>query len=234
MSTHDVTPYTFALLQVGLETQTDNLADAEPAPPPGPTPEQFLENAREEAMAQGREAGFAEGKKAGFEVGYADGMAQGLDEGLAQGRVQAEEERHSLAALATLLSGWEQQAAQMLEQNALALALSLARAVLRREVQQVTPQLLEAQLRTLIAELGLAQVPLRISAHPDDVQMLQQWDAWRPVLDTDATLERGGFRVRRSLVAGENLPDLSAFSEWDARIETLWHDAVSRLLGGDV
>ncbi|MFN6961393.1 MAG: FliH/SctL family protein, partial [Rhodocyclaceae bacterium] len=100
-----------------------------PAEPPAPTvgPSSSLDRAEiERICAEAREDGYQEG----FHAGYQDGMKQGYQAGQAAVRTEAERIGRAAAQLDEALKEFDQQVADEL----VALAIEIARQVVRHEV----------------------------------------------------------------------------------------------------
>lgn len=141
-------------------------------PPPGPTAEELLAAATAEAEAIREAAVVAaaaireQAHRAGYEAGLAAAQAT------AAGLVDASHER--LHALAMNSAADHAAMLREVERQALDLAIAVARAIVRREVE-IDRDLLAASLDALLTHLeGEAVTSLR--AHPDDVPLLS--DLW--------------------------------------------------------
>lgn len=232
---HDkISPFHFDALQDGGARL--NAAPVEDEAIIAPTVDELREQARAEAMEQGHAegwaAGHAEGLALGHNSGFAAGQVEGTAQGLDEGRAEGAAELVVIRAVAQQLDGWDVAAAEMLEQTALAIGLELARYIIRAETLTADPNRLAKQVRALIQGLGLAKAPLQLVMHPADAQLLQSTGGWRGPVEEDASMARGGVRLRMSGKEDATpLPDLLQYTEWDGRVETLWSEAVAKLLG---
>lgn len=169
-----------------------------------PTAEE-LERLHQSAWQEGYRLGLEEGRKEGFAVGSAEG--------------QAYAER--LKVLAEALDAERLRQDEALAREVLALALAVARQLLRTELQ-VKPELILPVLREAMANLPTLTGHTRLLVHPQHAAFVREFLAseyahlsWKVV--EDASLEPGGFRID------------NAHGELDARIETRWQDIVSAL-----
>lgn len=196
----------------GLDTPHDTpaaQAAGQPASEEGgpvslPTAEE-LERLHQTAWQEGYRLGLEEGRKEGFAVGSAEG--------------QAYAER--LKALAEALDAERLRQDEALAREVLALALAVARQLLRTGLQ-VKPELILPVLREALANLPTLSGHTRLLVHPQHAAFVREFLAsehvhlsWKVV--EDASLEPGGFRIE------------NAHGELDARIETRWQDIVSAL-----
>ncbi len=156
----------------------------------------------------------------GYRLGLEEGRREGFAAGSAEGRVYVER----LKALAEALDVERLRQDEALAQEVLALALTVARQILRTALQ-VKPELILPVLREAMANLPTLTGNTRLLVHPDDAPVVRDFLAnehvhfsWKVV--EDASLEPGGFRIE------------NAHGELDARIETRWQDIV-RTLGAD-
>ncbi len=165
------------------------------------------------SRAQAREEGRADGHAEGFAAGHA--------EGLTQGRIAAAAEREQLQAL---LTGFTQElghANELVAQDVLRLSLDLAKAMLKTALT-VKPELVLPVIDDALRYLPIAQAPLLLQLHPDDVTLVQSTmgpglaaGGWR--LRADAGIQRGGCRVE----TGSN--------QIDAEIDTRWQRLAAAL-----
>ncbi|GAB5380719.1 MAG: flagellar assembly protein FliH [Aliiglaciecola sp.] len=145
-----------------------------------PTAEE-IEAIREAAYKEG----FEQGKKAGFDKGYDEGKTQGLEEGTQTGMEQGLEE--GIAAgqeqVNTLIASWQSmiehvhqpvaQVDEVLQNELVKLAVSLARAVIRHEVQS-NPDILRAALQDALKTLPIQESSYQIHMHPEDILVVKQ------------------------------------------------------------
>jgi flagellar assembly protein FliH len=170
--------------------------------------------------------------RAAFELGRRRGLDQGLREGRAQGEAAsaqalAEQQAQRAAEAAAQMQGLARQFQEGLAalegrvaSELMALAVDLARQVLRRELQQDERAVLPAAREALrgVAE-GAARIELR--AHPLDAALLRQHleapaGATLQLVD-DPAITRGGCRVHADT------------GSVDATLETRWRSVMDRL-----
>ncbi|MBN7820465.1 flagellar assembly protein FliH [Bowmanella yangjiangensis] len=146
-------------------------------PPTAEEIEAIRQSAYQEGLEEGRQAGHEQGLLQGREQGLAEGREQGLAEGHAEGLEAGRQEVEQAAAiwqeLANKLTKPVSQVDDQLENELVQLAVSLARAVIRTEIQTNEDVLLQA-----ISE-GLKVLPIeerryQMHMHPDDVQLIKQ------------------------------------------------------------
>lgn len=176
--------------------------------------------------------------------GHAQGYQRGHAEGLAAGRAQAEREvdglRAILAALATPLNRLD----QATEESLAALALEVARQVLRHEVRTQPEQIL------VVMRQALAAFPLRggapwVRLHPEDVALIR---ALTPEIESagvsllaDDTLERGDLILAADSEEKLARPDRrwrgrghpEGETRLDLRLEERWRQVIAQLFEGN-
>ncbi|MFN3593614.1 MAG: flagellar assembly protein FliH [Thiobacillaceae bacterium] len=162
--------------------------------------------------------------QAAWQEGYRLGLEEGRREGFAAGSVEARAYVERLKALAEAFDAERLRQDEALAQEVLALALAVARQILRTGLQ-VRPELILPVLREALANLPTLTGHTRLLVHPQHAALVREFLAsehvhlsWKVV--EDASLEPGGFRIE------------NAHGELDARIETRWQDIV-KALGAD-
>jgi len=166
------------------------------------------------ARNQAWENGFTAGRAEGYEAGRREGFAAG-----------AEQMRSLLDSLARPLDACDEEVQQQLA----ALAIAVARQVIRRELQ-TQPGEVVAVIREALDMLPLNASDVRVHLHPEDAALLREMlkdspgsspgeMAWRLV--EDAAVERGGCRV------------VTSRSRIDATVERRLNALGSRILGGN-
>ena len=193
-------------------------AAAEPAPPPIEYPsQQECDAIRLAAHDQGYDQGFSEGSAQGYEEGRAAGHA----EALAEGRAQAAQEMEHLKAIAATFGEAIAQADETVAQEALDLALNLARGMLRTALA-VKPELVLPVVQEAIGYLPVFQQPARIMLHPDDALLVREHigeeldkGGWRVI--NDAGLSRGGCKIDTQ----QNQIDATAEARWTRLAQAL-------------
>jgi len=185
---------------------------AAPVMPAGPTPEEI------EALVQ-------QARREAFDQGHAAGRAQGEAE--TRQTLQAPMEQAQaewLQRFDALLSTLDQQLAQRqhpMTEAVLDMACSVARQVLRRELE-IDTQTLEPVVREAIEQLGADAKPLTIRLHPDDLGTMEATLAdspseHRPRLVADESITPGGCMVQ------------TPGSTVDATIERRWQRTIANL-----
>lgn len=150
-----------------------------------PTVEQ-IERIHQEAHQGGYAAGYEAGHKAGHEDGY---------------RIGHERSAVEAARLQDLLSGFRQALAdadQAVGNDLLALALDLAREMVR-DALRVKPELVLAVVRESIRHESAFGQPPQLILHPDDAVLVREHlnhELNDCTIHVDPQLERGGCRVR--------------------------------------
>ena len=137
--------------------------------------EAIRQAARDEGYAEGKQAGFEEGQTQGLEQGHAEGLKTGHEEGLAQGLEEAREQVETQiqqwqSLTETLHDPLSQLTVESREQLA-RLAVALARAVIRSEVQTTDTVIMQA-LSEGIKALPVTENQYQIQLHPEDVALV--------------------------------------------------------------
>ncbi|MDN3518282.1 flagellar assembly protein FliH [Aquisalimonas lutea] len=202
----------------GRSAAQEQARDTEEAPLRPPTAEELEDirrRAREEGHAEGREAGYREGHDAGYKAGEEE-----------IGKLQ-DEQKDKLRILENLVQAQAQPLEQLddeVHEQLVRLVLTLARQVIRRELQTQPGEIL-AVIREAVGLLPMAARDVRVHVHPDDHRFLNELlgeddsdRAWRLV--DDPALSRGGCRVEAER------------SEVDATLERRLAQLASQLLGG--
>jgi flagellar assembly protein FliH len=171
-----------------------------------PTVEQ-IERIHREAQQEGYSAGYEAGHDAGHKAGYEAGSEQAALE---------------TTNLQVLLSSFRQALAdadQTIGNELLALALDLARQMVR-EALRVKPELMFAVVRESIREESTFGQPPRLYLHPDDAMLVREHLSQELndcVICIDPQLERGGCRVR----TGNSYIDATLATRWQRIAQAL-------------
>lgn len=192
---------------------------AEPEEPEVRLPtEEEVEAIREEA----RQAGFEEGR----EAGYAEGERKAEAAGNKTAKKAEKEQRQRLRILDDLIQAQARPLEQLDEEvqdQMLSLVLTLARQVIRRELQ-IQPGEILGVIREAVAMLPLTEREVTVRVHPDDHRFLHDLlgeesgeRAWSLV--DDPALSRGGCVVQAQR------------ARVDASLETRLAQLASQLLG---
>jgi flagellar assembly protein FliH len=173
--------------------------------------EQIYQQARDEGFAkgqaEGREAGHQAGQKAGYDAGYQEGQAKAL----------AEAQRFVKAA-AKLEAGLERLDAEVAEEL-LALAIELAREVVRQEIS-ARPESLLALVRDALGQLPHQHTSIYLN--PEDASLLRSYQGDQLAhaghrIHEDAKLARGDCMIE----AGGSQLDATVAMRWQRVIEGL-------------
>lgn len=179
-------------------------------------------------IARGYAEGFARGLDEGADKGYADGFAKGV---FAAKETLADEARR-LASIAERVAAPMPAVERIIEDAVVALALELARAVIRGEIAQTR----ESLVRLIREALALAPIRadgLRIALNPADLALVHSLapdiEAGGAALVGDDSIEIGGCLIlideddrpvkdrrwhRRSAAEGAAHIDLSLSARW--------------------
>ena len=164
----------------------------------GPLTVGEIERLREQARAEGH----AEGLEQGLAQGHQQGLEAGKSEGYQAAYQQAEAEINDLKSrLLSLQQGLYQplrDQSDAIEQAVLGLVVDTATAVTRRELA-TRSELLEQAVHEALEALPQQAQQLCFFVHPDDealLQQLQQQERADWEIAADASLARGGVRVR--------------------------------------
>lgn len=158
-----------------------------------------------------------EAQKEGFEQGY----KEGIDAAQKEIAAQMQRMKQIMRALSEPLAAADEQ----VEQELIALAMAVARQIIRRELQ-TDPEQVVAVVREAMAELPSSARNIRIFLHPDDASLVRdalnteedETAPWKIV--EDMVLTRGGCRVE------------SDTSRIDASVEKRLNSIVAELMGG--
>ncbi len=207
----------------------DAPAERAAPPPPRPAPVEAPEPAYEDfaglqlPTAEDIERMHDEARAAGFEEGRSEGYAAGLEagraEGLEQGRAGAEEHAARLAALA---DGFDQAMTQLdneVAEELMALAIELARQMVRHTLD-AHPEVVLETVRAALLQVPQGHAQVRL--HPDDLALTrehlgEQLSHAGHRLIEDLTLERGDCRID---ALGAQV-DATLEARWRRVLETL-------------
>ena len=171
----------------------------------------------EELQKRAFDEGFARGKKEGFEYGRNEALAEGRK------AMQANVERID-ALLATLNTPFLKLDEQV-EQELVALVISIVRQLVRREVRTDPGQIIGV-VREAMAILPVASRNVQLFLHPEDAHLVREIYSlsetelgWRIV--EDPVMARGGCKV------------ITETSQIDATLESRLSALIAPLLGGE-
>lgn len=165
--------------------------------------------------------GLADLQAEAYREAFEQGLAEGREAGRAAARVDVERLDGLLQNLARPFATLD----EAVERELLALALALARQIVRRELKTDPTQIIGI-IRDAIAALPVASRDVRVKLHPEDASVVranlaptERERAWTIV--EDPVMSRGGCEV------------LSSTSRVDARLESRIGAILSELLGTD-
>ncbi len=156
---------------------------------------------------------------------HQEGFEQGHKEGLAAAQKEITAQLQRLKQILNALAEPLQAADDQVEQELIALAMAVARQIIRREIEQ-DPEQIIVVVREAMAELPSSARNIRIHLHPDDAALVRETLSteeddtapWKIV--EDMVLTRGGCRVE------------SDTSRIDASLEKRLNAILTELLGG--
>ena len=186
------------------------------APAAGEPPPAALGRAEIERLcAEAREDGY----QAGFHAGYQDGMRSGYEAGQAAVRAEAERIRQAADTLDRALKEFDQQVADEL----VALAIEIARQVVRHEVA-TRPESIVGVVSEALAQLPHQHAAIHMN--PQDAALVRA--------NIGETLSHAGHRILEEphLKPGECLLEAGG-SQIDASLATRWRRVIEAL-GNDV
>jgi flagellar assembly protein FliH len=184
------------------------------SPPTADEIEAIRQAAFDEGMSDGKAAGYEEGKAQGLEEGFnegrekghAEGLAQGLEEGQSQIATQTEQWQMLVDKLHDPLS----QANDETRDQLVKLAVTLAKAVIKTEIDTNKSVIIQA-LSEGIKALPINQNEYQIHLHPDDITIVNEHFSEEEVekkgwnLIAAPNMERGGCDI----VTAQNAVDVS-------------------------
>jgi flagellar assembly protein FliH len=157
--------------------------------------------------------------------GYDAGFAEGRNAGLAAGRADAARELTSVRQVAAAFAAEVGRANETVAQDMLALALDLAKAMLKTSLQ-VKPELILPVVGEAIRYLPSLQQPALLFLNPQDAAIVREHmgdeltqSGWR--IAEEAQMKRGGCRVETS----SNQIDASMETRWQRIAEALSQDS---------
>lgn len=156
---------------------------------------------------------------------WREGFVQGQREGEATGRAKLARQTEQLDSLLTDLARPFGELDEQMAKELLALAVALARQLVRRELRH-DPLLVMGVVREALAALPAAARDIRVQVHPEDAAVIRaslaptaEERVW--VLQEDPMMLRGGCQV------------VSATSRVDARLEQRLGTLLAELLGDE-
>ncbi len=181
------------------------------------------EEGRKQGIAEGKQEGLTRGLEEGRRDGQTKGQEQGLREGLAKGDAEVKAKLARLEQLLRLLDEPLADLDAVVEEQLVALAIVVARQVVRRELRthpgEIVPVVHEA-----LASLPMAHRHVRLFLNPEDMPLVRA--ALKPEeseqgvrLVEDTAVMVGGCRIETDA------------SRIDATVESRLDQVVARLLG---
>jgi flagellar assembly protein FliH len=160
-------------------------------------------------------------EKQAYEEGFALGRKEGLEAGQSEIVASVRHLQHLIQSLAEPL----QELGEQVEGEVAALAMAIARQIIRRELQQ-DPQQIIGVVREAMSALPSAARNIRLYLHPDDAALVRdsvtgaeaEEFSWKII--EDVALTRGGCRVE------------SNNSRIDASVEKRLNALMVELMGG--
>ncbi len=161
-----------------------------------------------------------------YQEGYQSGFSQGREDGVQAGRDEMHAAATHLAeALSALSTPFEELDAEV-EQQLVALAFSVARQIIRRELRTDPGQVI-AVVREALGVLPAAARTIRVHLHPEDARLMREAitlgddadSAWQIV--DDPVLTRGGCLIE------------TEFSTVDATVEKRINAVMAQVLGSE-
>lgn len=154
---------------------------------------------------------------------YQDGFARGQGEGYAAGLQQARNEAARLRELVAHLARPLAQIDEEVERTLVAMTVEVARRLVQQELE-LDPTRVLGVVREAIGALDGAGRELRVMAHPDDAELIQQHLVAPPEASSlrviaDRSLMRGDCRVS------------SEFAQVDARLDTRQANLAQSIMG---
>jgi flagellar assembly protein FliH len=186
-------------------------------------PKQARLSPEQQAAAEQLRAAMEEGRQMGLAQGRAEGLELGRKDGYREGQQAAQREAQKLQALANAFNDDVQRVHQDMSGELLALALDVAKAMLKTSLA-VTPELVLPVIENAIQELGVVAQPAQLVLHPSDAELVRQ--------HLGEELARGNWRIREdsALAPGGCLLE-TASNHVDASIETRWQRLAAALQG---
>lgn len=152
---------------------------------------------------------------------YTKGMQEGFAVGMAQAKEYAAEEKQRMAVLAAAFEDALKIADEKIEESLLALALDIAKAMLKTKLQ-VHPEAILPVVKEAMHYLPYVQKPARIFVHHEDARILRDHlrdelseQVW--IIQEDNNVERGGCQVE----TGANQIDATNAVRWKRIAEAL-------------
>lgn len=172
-----------------------------------------------------QQVAFDEASEKGRQEGYEKGLEQGRKKGFEEGRSELDQRVNDFRNLAEQLSEPLKELDEQIETELVGLSIGIAKQLIRRELKTESGQIV-AVVREAIQALPAYSRDIRVSMHPDDVELVrsalhveESSPAWR--LEEDPLQTRGGCRVETET------------SRIDASVESRLAQVIAAVLGGE-
>lgn len=186
--------------------------------------EAMQKQAYDEAFEQGKQQGFEQGLKQGFEQGHQQGLETGRKEGYEESLHLVKKQVSELNSLLESLAEPFKQLDDQIEQELVALVVTIAKHVIRREIKRDPGQII-AVIREAVNVLPLSTQKITLNLHPDDAELVRSVlkldenpPPWR--LQDNPLISRGGCTVESEVSA----VDATMEKRLATVISTLWGD----------
>lgn len=211
-------------LEIEADTGVDSHDVDEPPASPNAQTSEDIGQIYHDAHREGYEAGLVEGLEAGHAEGLEAGRTEGLELGRQQGREQALLEARPLAELIAGFSKATQHAYHEISEDVVALALDVARQMVRESLK-ANPSLVLSVVRGAMESMPQGMQHPHIHLHPEDALLVRgllkdefPHAGWKII--EDHRIERGGCRIE------------CATAELDATMPSRWR-RIAAALGQD-
>jgi len=192
--------------------------------------EQIRQDAFDEGIKQGHEQGYVDG----FDKGVSEGKEAGYKEGLELGRTQGFEEtkpliEEKLGMLGQIFDAMQsplERIDEQAEKQVVALAASLAEAVIFKQLS-LDPTLILQALKKAMDALPLNDAKVRIHLNPEDLELVKDSYGENAIADRgwhlipEPTLERGGCEVKTA----QSSIDMTVKNRIREILDTFLHDS---------
>jgi len=157
--------------------------------------------------------------------GYQHGKREGLEKGLSEGRAMINERLATLDTVIQALQSPLQNLDDLVENDLVELVFSIARQLIRREINTQPDQII-AVIRDSLGVLPTGARDIRVFLHPEDAKLArelmslsEQEQVWKII--EDPSLTRGGCRVQ------------TEHSRVDATVESRLNEVIASVLGDE-
>ncbi|MDH5216916.1 MAG: flagellar assembly protein FliH [Gammaproteobacteria bacterium] len=235
VNTEDVSRIALWDLPIFESTGSNVLVEIKPESVKMPTAEELSavqDSAREEAykegLAQGQADGFEQGKQEGIQAGMIEGQAQGREQAYNEMKPELEAQVAQLRSLCETMTEPLKTMDEDVEQELVAVAMQVARHLVRRELK-TDPGQVVAAVRQAVSILPINTRNIRVYLHPEDAILVKQSlsvtdeaeDEQRWKIVEDPALTRGGCNVE------------TEHSRIDATVEARLSSIIAQALGGE-